>query len=142
MLSVQKDKRITTIGKFLRATRLDELPQFWNILKGEMSLVGPRPERAFFAEKIEEVIPEFKYRLNVKAGLTGLAQISGKYNTDFRKKLLYDLYYINNFSIFKDFLILLQTIKVIFWKEHTEAAREGQPLPGKKNKWLERSEEI
>lgn len=142
MLSVQKDKRITTIGKFLRATRLDELPQFWNILKGEMSLVGPRPEREFFAEKIEEVIPEFKYRLNVKAGLTGLAQISGKYNTDFRKKLLYDLYYINNFSIFKDFLILLQTIRVIFWKENSEAAREGQPFPRKKNKWTENEEEI
>lgn len=131
VLSVRKDSRITTIGRFLRATRLDELPQLWNIIKGEMSLVGPRPERAFFAEQIEEAIPEFKYRLNVKAGLTGLAQISGKYNTDFKRKLLYDLYYINNFSIFRDILILLQTIKVIFWKENTEASSEAKPIPKK-----------
>lgn len=128
-LSTEKDKRITGIGHFLRTTRLDEIPQFWNILKGDMSIVGPRPERAFFAEQIEAVIPEFKYRLNVKAGLTGLAQITGKYNTDFKKKLYYDLYYINNFSILRDFLIMLQTIKVIFWKEHVEGAKEGQPIP-------------
>ncbi len=129
MLSTEKDKRITKIGQFLRMTRMDELPQFWNILKGEMSIVGPRPERLFFAEKIEAVIPEFKYRLNVKAGLTGLAQVSGKYNTDFKKKLYYDLFYINNFSILRDLLIMLQTIKVIFWKEHVEPAKEAQPLP-------------
>lgn len=124
VLSSKNDRRITRIGKLLRATRMDEIPQFWNILKGEMSLVGPRPERSFFYEQLAESLPEFRYRLNVKAGLTGLAQISGKYNTDFRKKLLYDLYYINNFSIFKDILIILQTIKVIFWKENVEGVHE------------------
>lgn len=122
-LSLNNDKRITKIGKFLRATRLDELPQLWNILKGDMSLVGPRPERPVFAEELEKEIPEFKYRLNVKAGLTGFAQIMGKYNTDFKQKLQYDLYYIHNFSLFKDFLILIQTIKVIFWKENTEGVK-------------------
>lgn len=122
-LSLDNDKRITRIGHFLRSTRLDELPQLWNIIRGDMSLVGPRPERPIFAEQIEKEIPEFKYRLNVKAGLTGFAQIMGKYNTDFKQKLHYDLYYINNFSILKDFLILLQTIKVIFWKENTEGVK-------------------
>lgn len=125
ILAEQGDKRITPIGKILRATRLDELPQLWNILIGDMSLVGPRPERPVFAKEIEEGIPEFKYRLNVKAGLTGFAQIMGKYNTDFKQKLNYDLHYINNFSIFKDILILLQTIKVIFWKEHTEGVKSN-----------------
>jgi len=124
-LATQNDNRITPIGKILRSTRLDELPQLWNILMGDMSLVGPRPEREIFASQIETEIPEFKYRLNVKAGLTGFAQIMGKYNTDFKQKLHYDLYYINNFSIFKDFLIMLQTIKVIFWKENTEGVKEN-----------------
>ena len=123
VLSSKRDKRITRIGQFLRNTRLDELPQLWNILKGEMSLVGPRPERPIFAEQIEIDIPEFKYRLNVKAGLTGFAQIMGKYNTDFKQKLQYDLYYINNFSIFRDLLIMLQTIKVVFWKENVEGVK-------------------
>lgn len=123
-LSEQNDHRITRLGKFLRFTRLDELPQFWNILKGDMSIVGPRPERPFFAEKIEQEIPEFKYRLNVKAGLTGLAQIYGKYNTDFKQKLQYDIHYINNFSIIRDILIMLQTINIIFWKENTEGIKK------------------
>lgn len=119
ILSEKKDCRITWIGKFLRTSRLDEIPQFWNILKGEMSIVGPRPERPF-AEKIEKELPEFKYRLNVKAGLTGFAQVMGKYNTDFTQKLQYDLYYINNFSVIKDILIMLQTINIIFWKENAD----------------------
>lgn len=123
ILSTEKDSRITTIGRLLRATRLDELPQFWNILKGEMSLVGPRPERPFFADKIAAELPAFQYRLHVKAGLTGLAQVMGKYNTDFKQKLQYDLYYINNFSILKDLLIMLQTIKIIFWKESHEGVK-------------------
>lgn len=123
ILSPENDHRITKIGALLRATRMDEVPQFWNILKGDISLVGPRPEREFFYRQLEKELPEFRYRLNVKAGLTGLAQVSGKYNTDFKKKLLYDLYYINNFSIFRDILILLQTIKVIFWKENVEGVK-------------------
>lgn len=124
-LSLQNDKRITPIGRILRSTRLDELPQLWNILIGDMSLVGPRPERPIFADEIEKTIPEFKYRLHVKAGLTGFAQIMGKYNTDFKQKLHYDLHYINNFSIFKDILIMIQTIKVIFWKENTEGVQSN-----------------
>lgn len=118
VLSDKNDKRITRIGKFLRATRCDELPQLFNILAGDMSLVGPRPERPYFTEKIEEEIPEFKYRLNVKAGLTGLAQVMSKYNTDVKQKLQYDVYYINNYSVFRDLLILLQTTKIFFMKDY------------------------
>ncbi len=120
VLADKKDPRITKIGHFLRATRLDELPQLFNILQGDMSVVGPRPERPFFSDKLELEIPEFKYRMNVKAGLTGLAQVMGKYNTDFRQKLQYDLYYINNFSIFRDILIILQTIRILFQKDKSE----------------------
>lgn len=118
VLSDKNDKRVTRIGKFLRITRFDELPQLFNILSGDMSLVGPRPERPYFTEKIEQAIPEFKYRLNVKAGLTGLAQVMSRYNTDVRQKLQYDIYYINNYSIFRDILILLQTVKILFIKDY------------------------
>jgi exopolysaccharide biosynthesis polyprenyl glycosylphosphotransferase len=118
VLSDKNDQRITRIGKFLRATRFDELPQLFNILAGDMSLVGPRPERPYFTEKIEQAIPEFKYRLNVKAGLTGLAQVMSRYNTDVRQKLQYDIYYINNYSVFRDILILLQTVKILFIKDY------------------------
>lgn len=99
-LAAENDERILPVGKFLRRTRLDELPQLWNILKGEMSVVGPRPERPELAKKIEEEIPEFSYRLKVKAGLTGYAQIYGKYNTTSYDKLKLDLKYIRNYSLF------------------------------------------
>ena len=125
-LSLRMDMRITRLGKFLRQTRLDELPQFWNILRGEMSVVGPRPERPYFAEMIEKDVPEFRHRLNVKAGLTGMAQLMGKYNTDFKQKLHYDLYYINNFSIFRDLLLILQTVNIMFWKESQEGIEPVQ----------------
>jgi exopolysaccharide biosynthesis polyprenyl glycosylphosphotransferase len=120
VLAGDKDPRITQIGKILRIVRIDEIPQLINILKGEMSLVGPRPERPFFVGQFEQDIPEYHYRLKVKAGLTGLAQVEGKYNTTVEDKLRYDLIYINNYSVWKDFLIMLRTIKILFIKSSTE----------------------
>jgi exopolysaccharide biosynthesis polyprenyl glycosylphosphotransferase len=120
VLAGEKDPRITKVGAFLRMIRMDELPQLINIIKGEMSIVGPRPERPFFVEQFEKEIPEYELRYKVKAGLTGLAQVEGKYNTTVEDKLRYDLIYINNYSLWKDFLIMLQTIKILFMKESTE----------------------
>lgn len=119
--SAQKnDDRITLPGKWLRKTRLDELPQILNILKGDMSFVGPRPEMLENVESYMEELPEFKYRLKVKAGLTGYAQIAGRYNTTPREKLLMDLSYIEGFSIWKDMQLLLQTVIVLLKKDSTE----------------------
>ena len=98
VLASQHDSRITPVGKVIRATRLDELPQLYNILRGDMSLVGPRPERPEIMKKYEESIPEFSYRLKVKAGLTGYAQVYGKYNTTAYDKLKMDLMYRELFS--------------------------------------------
>jgi exopolysaccharide biosynthesis polyprenyl glycosylphosphotransferase len=120
ILAEEKDPRITKVGHFLRAVRLDEIPQFYNILKGDMSIVGPRPERPFFTEQFEKELPEYHYRLRVKAGLTGLAQVEGKYNTTMEDKLRYDLIYIHTYSILKDLLIMLQTVKILFQKSSTE----------------------
>jgi exopolysaccharide biosynthesis polyprenyl glycosylphosphotransferase len=120
------DDRITPVGKFLRRTHLDELPQIFNILKGEMSLVGPRPERPSIAAEYKKSIPEFDYRLKVKAGLTGYAQIYGKYNTTPYDKLKLDLFYIRNFSIWLDLKLLLLTFKILFQKENTEGVEESQ----------------
>jgi exopolysaccharide biosynthesis polyprenyl glycosylphosphotransferase len=120
VLAGENDPRITKIGRFIRAVRLDEIPQVLNVLIGDMSIVGPRPERPFFTDKFEQQIPQYRQRLNVKAGLTGLAQIEGKYNTSFEDKLRYDLLYISRYSLFQDILIVLQTIKVLFAKESTE----------------------
>ena len=120
VLAEEKDPRITSVGRFMRTIRLDEIPQLINVIKGEMSLVGPRPERPFFAEQFEKEIPEYRFRLKMKAGLTGLAQVEGKYNTSVEDKLRYDLIYINNYSVLRDFVIMLQTIKILFLKESTE----------------------
>jgi exopolysaccharide biosynthesis polyprenyl glycosylphosphotransferase len=120
VLAGDDDPRITKVGRFIRSVRLDELPQIINILKVDMSIVGPRPERPFFVEQFQKEIPEYFYRHKVKAGLTGLAQVEGKYNTSVENKLRYDLIYINNFSILKDILIMLQTVKILFMKESTE----------------------
>lgn len=114
------DDRITKVGRFIRACRLDELPQLLNILKGEMSVVGPRPERPEIQNNILKELPEFDYRLKVKAGLTGFAQVYGKYNTTLSDKLLFDLIYIENYSLFLDIKIMFLTFKILFSKESTE----------------------
>jgi len=122
----EKDPRILPVGRFLRATRLDELPQLINILKGDMSLVGPRPERPELAKIITKNIPEFEYRLKVKAGLTGYAQIYGKYCTTSYDKLKLDLTYIRNYSIWMDLKLIFMTPKVLLMKESTEGFEEGK----------------
>lgn len=114
------DDRITKVGRFIRASRLDELPQLFNILKGDMSFVGPRPERVEHVEKYTAELPEFKYRLAVKGGLTGYAQIYGKYNTSAYDKLRLDLMYIENQSLFLDVKLFLLTFRTLFEKESTE----------------------
>lgn len=114
------DSRITPVGRVIRKTRIDELPQLINILKGDMSFVGPRPERVEHVEKYSKEIPEFAYRLKVKGGLTGYAQVYGKYNTSAYDKLKLDLKYIVNYSLLLDIKIILMTLKVIFMKESTE----------------------
>ena len=119
-LAKENDDRITKVGNFIRKIRMDELPQLVNILKGEMSFVGPRPERPEIYDEIDETMPEFRYRLMMKAGLTGYAQIYGKYNTSLRDKLLLDLYYIENYSLVDDIKLILLTVKILFKKEATE----------------------
>ncbi len=119
------DKRITRVGKVIRNCRLDELPQLFNILKGDMSIVGPRPERVEHVEKYTREIPEFKYRLKVKGGLTGYAQIFGKYNTTAYDKLRLDLMYIENYSFVLDLKLILITLKILFKKDSTEGIDDG-----------------
>ena len=123
VLAGENDPRITKFGHFMRATRLDELPQLINVLKGEMSIVGPRPERPFFVEQFIKEKPEYAYRHNVKPGITGLAQIAGKYNTTAYDKLVYDLIYIQNVSVMYDLTLMLQTLKVLITKESTEGVK-------------------
>lgn len=123
VLAKEGDSRITKVGRFIRATRIDELPQLFNVLKGEMSIVGPRPERPFFVEQFIKEKPEYAYRHNVKPGITGLAQIAGKYNTTAYDKLIYDLIYIQEISIKTDLIIMLQTLKVLITKESTEGVK-------------------
>lgn len=116
--AAQQDNRITRVGNFLRRARIDELPQLMNIFRGEMSFVGPRPERPIFVNELAEKIPLYNERHMVKAGLTGWAQINYPYGAsidDARSKLSYDLYYVKNFSILFDFVILLQTLRVVLW---------------------------
>lgn len=131
VLAASDDPRITPVGKFLRRTRLDELPQLWNVLRGDMSFVGPRPERPFFVEQFKRKIPAYTYRHFVKPGITGLAQIAGSYTTNPNDKLRYDLFYIRNLSLYRDFKIILKTIPVVFNKEAAEGCRGSSPLrPG------------
>jgi lipopolysaccharide/colanic/teichoic acid biosynthesis glycosyltransferase len=133
-LASDGDERITKVGKFIRATRIDELPQLINILKGDMSLVGPRPERPEIAKLYEKQLPEFSMRLKVKAGLTGYAQIYGKYNTTPYDKLQMDLLYINDMSLITDFKLILQTVQILFQKESTEGVKKGQTTADKNEK--------
>ena len=116
----RNDPRVTSFGRFLRATRIDEIPQLWNVLKGDMSLVGPRPERPEFVALLEEKIPFYRARLAAKPGLTGWAQIKLGYTNDVddsRIKLEYDLYYIKNRSTWLDLVILLQTMRVVLGRK-------------------------
>lgn len=122
--ATEHDPRITKVGRLIRPLRIDELPQLLNILKGDMSIVGPRPERVEHVQKYKELIPEFSYRHKVKAGLTGYAQIMGKYNTSAYDKLKLDLMYIENYSIFQDLKLILMTIKILFKKESSEGFQQ------------------
>ena len=122
-LAAEGDPRILPIGRILRRTRLDELPQIYNIFKGDMSLVGPRPERPELVEEFTAEIPEFPSRMQVKAGLTGYAQVYGKYNTTAYDKLKLDLTYIRNYSILLDLKLILMTPKILFLKESTEGVK-------------------
>lgn len=135
--SVTKDDdRITKVGKFLRRTRIDELPQLFNVLKGDMTFVGPRPEMLKNVEEYTDELPEFKYRLRVKAGLTGYAQITGKYNTTPKDKLVMDMMYIEQFSILKDIQLIFQTAIVLLKKDSTEAFdKKNKHCPYKFEKW-------
>lgn len=120
VMAYENDPRITPVGKILRMTRLDELPQIWNVVVGDMSLVGPRPERPVFVEEFNKMMPAYHYRHNVKPGITGFAQIFGKYNTTAADKLVYDLMYIQNCSLKQDLVLILQTIRILFTKSSTE----------------------
>ena len=128
-----KDPRITPVGRFIRAYRIDELPQLLNILKGDLSVVGPRPERPEIAAEYEKFLPEFRLRLQVKAGLTGYAQVYGKYNTNPYEKLEFDLLYINQMNILTDLELMFNTFRILFSKESTEGT---ESLTG----WMEEEE--
>lgn len=125
-LASKHDSRITPVGKVLRNLHFDELPQLFNILIGDMSVVGPRPERKAILKEYQKEIPEFYYRLKVKAGLTGYAQVYGKYNTTPYDKLKLDLFYIENYSLLLDFKLMLMTFKILFQKETSEGVNDAQ----------------
>lgn len=126
--ATDNDDRITPVGKILRKIRIDELPQLFNIIKGEMSIVGPRPERIEHVEKYTHNLPEFKYRLRAKAGLTGLAQIAGKYNTSPKDKLILDLMYIERYSVWMDIILMFQTLSVFFKSDSTEGFNDEKTV--------------
>ena len=125
-LAQKNDDRITPVGKIIRKCRIDELPQLVNILKGDMSFIGPRPERPEIIAQYLEVMPEFAYRMKVKAGLAGFAQVYGKYNTSPYDKLKLDLTYIENYSIMLDIKLMLLTLKILFWPDSTEGVETEQ----------------
>jgi len=115
--ATENDPRITPFGRFVRKTRLDEIPQFVNVVRGEMSLVGPRPERPFFVEQLKKEIPWYVRRIKMKPGITGWAQVKHKYDEsieDVKQKVIFDLYYFENMSILLDIKILIRTILVVF----------------------------
>ena len=125
-LAQKNDSRVTKVGRVIRNLHFDELPQLVNVLRGEMSLVGPRPERQEFIDAYAQRIPEFPERLKVKGGLTGYAQVYGRYNTEPEDKIKYDLYYIYNYSLWLDIKLLILTVRILFQKENTEGVEEGQ----------------
>ena len=130
-LAGEHDDRITPVGRIIRAIRFDELPQIFNILKGDMSIVGPRPERPEIAAQYEQEMPAFSLRLQVKAGLTGMAQVYGKYNTEPRDKLKMDLMYINDMSLMQDLKLIFATVRILFMKDSTEGVQQGQVTASK-----------
>jgi len=112
------DHRVTRVGRFIRLTRIDELPQIFNVLQGDMSFIGPRPERPVFVDELLDEIPFYAQRHRVRPGISGWAQINYPYGAsidDAREKLTYDLYYIKNYSIFLDIVILIETIRAVVW---------------------------
>lgn len=125
-LAQKNDNRVTPIGRVIRKCRIDELPQLINILKGDMSFIGPRPERPEIIAQYLEVMPEFAFRMKVKAGLAGFAQVYGKYNTSPYDKLKLDLTYIENYSVWMDIKLMLLTLKVLFWPDSTEGVEAEQ----------------
>ena len=133
-LAQTNDDRITPVGKIIRMLRIDEMPQLWCILTGDMTIVGPRPERPEIAAKYEEEMPEFALRLQAKAGLTGLAQVYGKYNTTPYNKLQMDLQYIGSMGLVTDVKLIFATVKILFMPESTEGVSEGKTtaMSGKK----------
>ncbi len=125
-LAAKHDDRITPVGRFIRMVRIDELPQLFNILKGEMTFIGPRPERPEIIEQYMKDMPEFLFRTKVKAGLAGYAQVYGKYNTTPYDKLKLDLFYIENYSIWLDIKLMLLTLKILFKPDSTEGVDSSQ----------------
>src|SRR5215468_5662704 len=119
------DHRITRVGRFIRWARIDELPQLFNVLRGEMSMVGPRPERPFFVERFESMVPSYGKRHQVKPGITGLAQVCGSYHTDARDKLRFDLIYVSHRSVWLDVKILLRTILVIVFPKAAQTKQSS-----------------
>lgn len=128
VLAKANDARVTTVGKYLRKLRIDEIPQFINVLRGDMSIVGPRPERPFFVDQFNEEEPTYYFRHNVRAGITGYAQVYGKYASNFRSKLQFDLLYIKEYSLALDAKILLQTIKILFDKVSSKGVDEDEEI--------------
>ena len=139
VFKMKDDPRITRVGHFIRKTSIDELPQLVNILKGDMSIVGPRPERPEIAAQYEKEMPAFSLRLQVKAGLTGIAQVYGRYNTEPRDKLKMDLMYINKMSLAEDLKLIFATIKILLMKESTQGVEQGQTTAEKTEKVVEKS---
>ncbi len=149
VLALHQDPRITSLGEFLRSTRMDELPQFFNVLKGEMSMVGPRPEREFFVRQFEKQDPMYALRAIVKPGITGLAQVLGRYATNAHDKLRFDLYYISNHSFLMDLRIILKTMVVVLQRRQAEGVtvatavrRVDSVRPAARIAELEREESI
>lgn len=133
-LAAKNDSRITPVGRFIRKVRLDELPQLLNIIRGDMSFIGPRPERPEIIAQYMEIMPEFAFRMKVKAGLAGYAQVYGKYNTTPYDKLKLDLAYIENYSVWLDLKLMLLTLKVLLWPDSTEGVESDQVTAMKQEK--------
>lgn len=132
VLASSNDARVTTVGKYIRSLRIDELPQLFNVLKGDMSVVGPRPERPFFVDQFQEENTHYYLRHNVRAGITGYAQVYGKYASDFNSKLNFDLLYIKKYTLLLDVKIMLQTIKILFDKVSSKGLDEEEYEKNKK----------